>query len=94
MSSSQIGWTRSDSLAFVDDGDRVAVLVLDRLDQLGARVLSGPAATIFRATDVSHHGKAILEEVARVSRVEPAAVEADVQNFLAELEALGVLVRR
>ncbi len=94
MDSAQTAWTRSDAVAFVDDGERVAVLVLDHLDPFGARVLTGSAATIWRATRDRSHEDAIVAEAARTFQLDPGMVEADVQSFLVEMEALGLVVKQ
>lgn len=86
-------WGRSDTVAFVDSGERVVILALDELDALGARVLPEPAATIWRAlADVSVED-AIVQGVAGTFRKNVADVDQDVRHFLIELEAQGLVLR-
>ena len=68
MSTDRRGWVRAADAAFVDDGERVAVLALDALDPLGARVLTGSAAAIWRAVGVAGSEEAIAAVVARGRR--------------------------
>lgn len=93
MSTDLRGWVRAADAAFVDDGERVAVLALDALDPLGARVLTGSAAAIWRAVGVAGSEEAIAAAVAQDVGVDVATVMEDVRGFLRELEAQGLLVR-
>jgi hypothetical protein len=93
MTSDPTGWHHADCVAYVDDGERVAVLALKALDQLGARLLTGPAAAIWRAARVGGDEKAIAAAAARETGVDVAAVVSDVHGFLADLERHGFVVR-
>ena len=94
MSSDPTGWHRADDVAYVDDGERVAVLALDALDPLGARLLTGPAAAIWQAIGHESEEKAIIAAVAHEFAADASTIEADVRGFLADLLAQGLLVSR
>ena len=86
-------WRRNSSVAFVDNDKRIAVLALDTLDELGARLLEGPAAAIWRAVGDGSDEGAIADTVAQGAGVDIAVVTQDVHGFLADLEAHGLVVR-
>ena len=88
------GWHRSVDVAYVDDGERVAVLALNALDPLGARLLTGPAAAIWQAMGHASDEKAIIAAVAHEFAADVSTIEPDVRGFLADLLEQGLLVRR
>jgi hypothetical protein len=86
------GWVRAETVAFVDTGDRVTLLALDRLDKFGARVLMGPSASIWRAVSSASSLEEIAWTIAQEFGTDVVTVMEDVLNFLRDLLDQGLVV--
>jgi hypothetical protein len=85
-------WLRSPTVAFVDDGERAAVLALDAIDALGARLLFGTAAWIWRAVDRPVTVEEIVAFIQEEFVADAPSIDGQVREFLNQLRAQGLLI--
>ena len=93
MKAGKPSWQRSESLALVENDNRVVALNLDHLADPPV-VLADTAAEIWRAIDGKRNEDEIAAEVARHFGIGPDSIRADVHAFLAQLAELGLIVRQ
>lgn len=86
-------WRRSPDAAFVDAEGRVAALALQSLDDLGARLLTGPAAAIWRALEAHGDEPSIAAAVADDLSIQADVVREDLHLFLSRMEDEGLVER-
>lgn len=84
-------WSHRASLVEVESETRVVLLDLDDLAH-PPRILAGPAAAVWMATDGSRDTEAVCAEVAHYFAISAEDVRTDVETFLADLSAEGLLV--
>lgn len=86
-------WQHGPDVAYVQAEARVVALDLIHAPDL-PQVLSPSAAAVWQAIDGQRSDDAIVAEVADAYGVTPEAIAADVRQFLADLAATGLIVRR
>ncbi|WP_110239373.1 PqqD family protein [Nocardioides gilvus] len=84
-------WSRRSSLVEVESETRVVLLDLDDLAH-PPRILAGPAAAVWVAADGSRDTEAVCAEVARYFEISAQDIRTDVETFLSDLVAEGLLV--
>ena len=89
MSAHDTVWQRVDSVAFVDDGERVVALRLDALPSASPQLLAGPAAEAWRALETP---TTTMELQARLT-AESYPDAPMVQSLLEQLESAGLCCR-
>lgn len=86
-------WRRSPAVAFVDDGERIALLDLRDPRETRPKLLNGPAAAVWRALERSDLAGDVIEIVAGHFSVPTDQISIDVQAFLRALEEEGLIYR-
>lgn len=84
-------WRRSPAVAFVDDGERIALLDLRDPRQAQPKLLYGPAAAVWRALERSELAANVIETVAGQFSVPADQISLDVESFLRALEEEGFI---
>lgn len=85
-------WRYKAELAVVSSENRVAILDLDRLDQLPV-VLTGSAALIWGLLDGRRDDATVARDVAEAFAVDEAEVRSHVLDYLQDLAARDLIVR-
>ena len=86
-------WAISSEVAWTDEGGRVAVLDLDRLEQPPV-VFTGSGGDIWRALDGERNEDAIVSILAAEYEVNDAEIGSQVRTVLTDLAQRQLLVRR
>lgn len=86
-------WQHGPQVAHVQAENRVVALDLVHAPD-APQVLSPSAAAVWQAIDGQRSDEAIVAEVADAYGVAPEEIAADVRQFLADLAASGLIVRR
>lgn len=84
-------WRRSPTVAFVDDGERIALLDIRDPREARPKLLSGPAAAVWRALDRSDLIGDVIDTVAVQFSVPTHQISIDVAAFLGVLEEEGLI---
>jgi Coenzyme PQQ synthesis protein D (PqqD) len=85
-------YAHSEDVAVVEDGDRVIVLDLNRLDR-SPNAFVGTAARIWQAIDGTQDEEHLVAHLADEFDTTPEEIADDVRGFLTQLLTLGLVVR-
>ena len=94
MTQQESVWSRSPAVAFVDDGERIALLVLKAAPSQPPYVFTGSACAIWRALEVEISALDIARLIANAAEAPLEHVLTETTQFLERLRELGMVQRR
>jgi hypothetical protein len=91
MTQQESVWSRSPAVAFVDNGERIALLVLKAAPSQHPYVFHGSACAIWRALDVEISALDIARLIADAAEAPFEHVFTETTQFLERLRELGMV---